>query len=422
MIPLLRRRVRPRQRPVLERLAGTLDPVAALLFEDPSAGRLVVNRHGQILRANDALRRLLGPAVELSVGTTLPTLFVPAEREAAWRELAPILRGQAVTVPARGLVARLIGPLAESLAVSINVEPVRETDGTASGAVLTVQDITQQTRLEAQLAHSQRLQAAGQLAGGIAHDFNNLLTAIIGAADAVVGRGGLDEETQDDLTQIRAGADRGAALVRKLLAFGRRQTLQPRMLAVNEVITDISGVLRRLLGDNIRLDLALEQPGNWVRADPTALDQVLVNLAVNARDAMPEGGMLTLRSGHVTLFRPLVRGPETVPPGRYVMIEVQDTGTGIPPETLSHIFEPFFTTKREHGGAGLGLAGSGRTGRSGRNGARRRRLRLHGAELGASIQRSHFSSDGGRPGGLDWERSASQAWAVMLPGCFFSRG
>ena len=232
----------------------------------------------------------------------------------------------------------------------------READGTASGALLALRDISQQTRLEAQLLHSQRLQAAGQLAGGVAHDFNNLLIAVLGAADAIAGRVGADAETRDDLAQIRASAERGAALVRQLLAFGRRQTLQPRVLAINEVLEDMRGLLRRLLGSNVRLELELEQPGQRVRADRTALDQVLLNLAVNARDAMPQGGVLTLRTGHMTLYRPLPRGPETIPPGRYVMVEVADTGVGIPPELQPRIFEPFFTTRREQGGSGLGLA------------------------------------------------------------------
>ncbi len=160
----------------------------------------------------------------------------------------------------------------------------------------------------------------------------------------------------DDAAQIRISALRGAALVRQLLAFGRQQTLQPHVLVINEVITDIARLLRRVLGENIRLALELEEPGRSVRADRTQLDQVLVNLAVNARDAMREGGTLTLRSGHLLLLEPMALGAETVAPGRYIVIEVSDTGTGIAPDVLPHIFEPFFTTKREQGGTGLGLA------------------------------------------------------------------
>jgi two-component system cell cycle sensor histidine kinase/response regulator CckA len=356
--PLRRRggRPPPAGARLLGRFGGRLDPAVALLFQEPSAGRLVVDRHGRILRSSDALRRMVGAALDLSPGTPLLLLFAEAERDAAWAELAPVLRDQARPLPVRAFSARLAGPGPEPLTVAVTAVPVREADGSASGALLSLRDVSAQARLEAQLAHSQRLQAAGQLAGGVAHDFNNLLTAILGAADAIAAQATLGAEAREDLAQIRASAERGSALTRQLLAFGRRQTLQPRVLAVNAVLTDIAALLRRLLGSRIRLELALEQPGLHVRADPMALDQVLLNLAVNARDAMPQGGVLTLHSGHMTLYRPLVRGPETIPPGRYVMIEVQDSGVGIPPEVLPHIFEPFFTTRREQGGTGLGLA------------------------------------------------------------------
>lgn len=190
-------------------------------------------------------------------------------------------------------------------------------------------------------ADSQRLQAFGHFVGGVAHDLNNLLTAVLGGVDAIAERGGLDGETLDDLATMRASAGRGAALVRHLLAFGREQASPPRALAMNGVIAELAGVLRHMLGGKVRLELALEQPGRMVLADPTALDRVLVNLAVNAGNAMPDGGTLTLRSGHM---------------GRYVMLEVQDTGGGIAPEVLPHIFDPHFTTRQDRGGSGLGLS------------------------------------------------------------------
>jgi two-component system cell cycle sensor histidine kinase/response regulator CckA len=194
------------------------------------------------------------------------------------------------------------------------------------------------------------------MAAGIAHDFNNLLTAIMGAADAIVTRPGIDPETLEEAGHIQNGAERGAALVRQLLAFSRPQALQPRGLAVNPVMTAMAGMLRRLLGETIKLELDLETPGRAIMIDPTQLDQVLLNLAVNARDAMPEGGVLTLRSGHLALYRARPNGGETIPPNRYVTIEVSDTGTGIPPELLPRIFDPFFTTKQDKNGTGLGLA------------------------------------------------------------------
>jgi two-component system cell cycle sensor histidine kinase/response regulator CckA len=203
-----------------------------------------------------------------------------------------------------------------------------------------------------------RLRVVGQLAGGIAHDFNNLLTAILGAADAILGRTETPAETVADAQQIRRGVERGAALVRQLLAFSR---LQPRIVAVNAAIEDAARLLHRLLGEKITLALELEQPGRRVMVDPGQLDQVLVNLAVNARDAMVDGGTLTLASGHATLYRPRIAGPETIPPGRYVTITVADSGVGIAEADMPHIFEPFFTTKRAPGTSGSGGAGQGAT-------------------------------------------------------------
>lgn len=207
---------------------------------------------------------------------------------------------------------------------------------------------------------ARRLHVVGQLAGGIAHDFNNLLTAILGAADAILARTDTTAETTDDAQQIRHGVERGAALVRQLLAFSRQQTLVPRVVAVNAAIEDAARLLRRLLGEKVTVVLALEQPGRRVLVDPGQLDQVLVNLAVNARDAMADGGTLTLSSGHATLYRPRVAGTEAIPPGRYVTITVTDTGGGIPDDVLPCIFEPFFTTKRAAGRRGP--AGGGRGG------------------------------------------------------------
>ena len=201
----------------------------------------------------------------------------------------------------------------------------------------------------------QKLRMVGQLAGGIAHDFNNVLTAILAAADAILQRGET-AETVADARQIRLDVQRGAALVHQLLAFSRQQTLQPRVVAVNAAVGAAAALLRRLLGERVSLTVSLEQPGRRVLIDPGQLDQVLVNLALNARDAMADGGSLTLSTGHATLYAPRRIGSETIPPGRYVTITVADTGSGIAPEVMPHIFEPFFTTRRASGGNGLGLS------------------------------------------------------------------
>ena len=331
----------------MDRLARTLDPLVQMLFQDPGAGVLVADAAGGLIRANETLRRMVALHVDLVPGTPVASLFREIDSEALQQALAG--------APGPGtLLARLETPEADpDHRVAIAVMVLRETDGSIGGTMLRLTDITAQKRLEAQLAHSQKLQAVGQLAGGIAHDFNNLLTAIAGAAEAILER---DGGTDPDARQILESAGRGAALVRQMLAFGRQQTLQPRALPVNEAIVALSSLLERLLGGRIRLVLDLEMPGRKVRVDPTQFDQMLVNLVVNARDAMPDGGMLTLRSGHINFYRKQNLGKEAIPPGRYVRIEVEDTGTGIPPDVLPRIFDPFFTTRRDQGGNGLGLS------------------------------------------------------------------
>jgi two-component system cell cycle sensor histidine kinase/response regulator CckA len=236
--------------------------------------------------------------------------------------------------------------------------PVRVSLAPLAGGLglLSVIDRSREQSLQDQLLQAQRMQAVGQLAGGIAHDFNNLLTAILGAVDDLAVQPGVAPVGTADLAQIRESATRGADLVRQLMAFGRQQTLQPRVIAINEAIRRATALLQRLLPDDIELVLALEEPGRNVRIDPTQFDQILINLAVNAGHAMPGGGVLTITSGHAILLRPTDVGAETIPPGRYVTIEVRDTGIGIDAASLPHIFEPFFTTRRAEGGTGLGLS------------------------------------------------------------------
>ena len=264
-----------------------------------------------------------------------------------------------VAAPARGqLLAALREGVACALDAEIGGQAVRLSLAVLGGGrfLLSVADRSREQALREHLLQAQRMQAVGQLAGGIAHDFNNLLTAILGAADDLAARPGLAAAEAADLAQIRESATRGADLVRQLMAFGRQQTLQPVVVAVNEAIRRATALLQRLLADDIELVLALEEPGRNVRIDPTQFDQVLVNLAVNAGHAMRAGGRLSITSGHAILVRPVAAGAETIPPGRYATIEVRDTGTGIDAASLPHIFEPFFTTRRDQGGTGLGLS------------------------------------------------------------------
>ena len=339
---------------LIDRLGGPLDDLGELMLEHNNAGVLIVDRRGCIVRASAAMRAMCGHAPRARAGEPATHVFVAEERDTLWARLQPALLGPTPDTTILATVER--DGMQAGLPVEIAVLALREADGAISGLILRVADITVQRGLESQLGQSQKLQAVGQLAAGIAHDFNNLLTAILGAADAIAARLAIDGDTREDADTIRASAERGGNLVQHLLAFGRQQSLQPRIICVDDAIRDLTGLLRRLLGSHIRLELCLESPDRFARVDPTQLDQVLINLAVNARDAMDGGGTLTLRSGHITLHRPLVRGPETIPPGNYVMIEVADTGVGIPRDVLPRIFDPFFSTKRERGGSGLGLS------------------------------------------------------------------
>ncbi len=225
------------------------------------------------------------------------------------------------------------------------------------GAVMAVmQDATAMKRLEVQFTQSQKMQAIGQLAGGVAHDFNNLLTAISGHCELLLLRHRPDDLDHPDLIQIQQNAYRAAALVRQLLAFSRKQTLVPERVDLADVLGELTHLLKRLLGGAVLLELRHAPEPVAIRADKRQFEQVIMNLAVNARDAMPSGGVLGITTDLVELGEPMLRDRVTVPAGRYAMIRISDTGTGMSPETIGKIFEPFFTTKRAGEGTGLGLS------------------------------------------------------------------
>ncbi|MDD3445388.1 MAG: ATP-binding protein, partial [Zavarzinia sp.] len=217
-------------------------------------------------------------------------------------------------------------------------------------------DVSAQKALEEQFVQSQKMQAVGQLAGGIAHDFNNLLTAIIGFCDLLLSRHGPEDDSFPDIMQIKQNANRAANLVRQLLAFSRRQTLRPKVIDIRDTLNDLSTLLRRLIGANIRLDLEHAQDLGLVRVDPSQFDQVIINLVVNARDAMTEGGRILIRTRNMPWSERRTIAAMQLPAADYVLIEVSDTGHGIPRDVLPKIFEPFFTTKEVGAGTGLGLS------------------------------------------------------------------
>jgi two-component system cell cycle sensor histidine kinase/response regulator CckA len=240
--------------------------------------------------------------------------------------------------------------------VSLNARLVLTGQGQRPYFEGTLQDITERRQLEAQLLRSQKMEAIGQLAGGIAHDFNNLLVVISGGVDFASSALAPEDPVQADLREVQSAAARAANLTRQLLTFARRQVSAPQILNVNDLILEIDTLLRRLIRENILLQTA-PAPDLWpVRADSGQIAQVIVNLAVNARDAMPEGGRLTIETANVMLDQEYAHTHLTIAPGSYVLLVVTDTGAGMSAEVLHHAFEPFFTTKEPGQGTGLGLA------------------------------------------------------------------
>ena len=234
--------------------------------------------------------------------------------------------------------------------------PVRSAAGRIERLVGIARDVTERRQLEQQLRQSQKMEAIGQLAGGVAHDFNNILASILMQVELTAEAKDLPEIVREDLQQIRAAAERAARLTRQLLLFGRRQVMQPRELDLNEIVTSLTKMLQRIIGEDVRMQLNLHPAPLMTRADAGMLDQMLLNLAVNARDAMPGGGRLVIETASKVAEEHLPEIYTEVVAGRYVWLSVSDTGCGIPSEALPHIFEPFFTTKEPGKGTGLGLA------------------------------------------------------------------
>jgi len=241
-------------------------------------------------------------------------------------------------------------------ALDVWFSPSRTSQGEITGVIGVAVDITEPTRLQEQLLHAEKMEAIGRLAGGIAHDFNNQLTAILGYAEMLADSLDEDDPRRLDVQEIARAGERAAAFTEQLLAFGRRQPRRVKVVDLNVVIRGLEPLLRSTVRENIDFELALEAGLDPVRADPTQLEQIVTNLVLNARDAMSSSGRLTIKTVNVTVAAHELRERTPMPPGRYVMLSVTDTGRGMDAETQSHLFEPFFTTKAEGKGTGLGLA------------------------------------------------------------------
>ncbi len=300
---------------------------------------------------NPAAERLFGWTQAEVLGRPLPYVG-PDEHDEVERNIAHVLaEGPLLSVPARRL--RKDGTHVD---LSLSVAPLHDASGNVTGMLGIAEDVTSVKALEQQLRQAQKMEAVGKLAGGIAHDFNNILTAITGFAELALSTLIPDHAARADVVQIHAAAKRAAALTRQLLAFSRQQVLAPAPLNLGELVDEMRVMLHRLLGEDITLTTRIAPDLGTVRADPGQLQQVVMNLAVNARDAMPQGGALRIEVANVELDEAYAKRHVPVTPGPYVLLSVSDTGVGMDAATQARIFEPFFTTKGAGRGTGLGLS------------------------------------------------------------------
>jgi PAS domain S-box-containing protein len=322
------------------------------LIENASDPIVVMDKAGTILYESPALEKVLGWRPEERVGHSVLELLPPEDRAAITQRLQPLMGepGRTDLVETRVLHRDGSWRDIEAVATSRTDEDGRIT------VILNVRDLTERKSLEAQLNQAQKMEAIGRLAGGVAHDFNNLTTAILGYSELMLRQLGAGDPLRRHVAEVTRAAERAASLTRQLLAFSRKQLLQPKVLEVAEVLEHSRGLLERLIGEDIELVTRTEPGVGRVRADPVQLEQVLLNLVVNARDAMPRGGRLVLEASNADLDDEYAHEHVTVRPGRYVMIAVSDTGVGMDKETQERIFEPFFTTKEKGKGTGLGLS------------------------------------------------------------------
>ncbi|NIQ39845.1 MAG: PAS domain S-box protein [Proteobacteria bacterium] len=319
---------------------------------EQSPNMIFINQKGRVVYANEKCEEMMGYRRDefCSPDFDFLSLIAPESIELIKSNLAKHQRGEEVEPYEYSLITKN----GNRIEVIINTKLIN-CEGELSILVI-VTDITENKRLEAQLLWSQKMETVGRLAGGVAHDFNNMLTTIRGCAE--IGMAKLDDThpLHNDLHEIIRAADRAASLTRRLLAFSRRQMTEPKVIDLNHVLLDMDPMLRRLIGEDIELVTLPGEDLGRTEIDPGQIQQVIVNLSVNARDAMPDGGKLTIETGNVTFDREYAKRHVGATPGDYVMLAVADTGIGMTEEVQAHLFEPFFTTKETGRGTGLGLA------------------------------------------------------------------
>jgi PAS domain S-box-containing protein len=322
----------------------------AAIVESSQDAILSEDLNGVILSWNLGAEKIFGYTAPEAIGQTARMLLMPDAADDVAANLSRVREGVSWTQETERRCKD-----GRRIEVALTVSPIRDQAGQVAGAAVIARDITERKRLEAQLLHSQKMEAVGRLAGGVAHDFNNLLSIIVGYAYLIRSSTPEDEPLRNAADEIMSASDKASALTRQLLAFSRKQVMRPEVLDLNEVMASIGKILPRLLGEDIDLRILPGADLNHVKADPGQIEQVIMNLVVNARDAMPGGGKLTLETNNVNFAGEEAR-QHGVPPGDYVMLAVSDSGHGMNAETRARIFEPFFTTKEAGKGTGLGLA------------------------------------------------------------------
>jgi len=329
------------------------------LFDYAPVGYHELDKEGRIINVNRRELEMLGYTYEEMMGQYAWKFVV--EEETSHQSVLGKLAG--VILPSKTLERIFRRKDGTTLPVLIEDQPIRDSEGKIIGMRSTQQDISERKKVEQevaslqeQLRQSQKMEAIGILSGGIAHDFNNILTVISGNVQLSMMDLQEGDPLKASLEEIKKASDRAADLTRQLLAFSRKQILEMKVLDLNLVLQRLDKMLRRIIGEDIELEVIGAEPLGMVRADPGQIEQVILNLSVNARDAMPEGGKLTIETANVELDEAYARKHIAVNPGPYVMLAISDTGTGIPPEIKERIFEPFFTTKEIGKGTGLGLS------------------------------------------------------------------
>jgi two-component system, cell cycle sensor histidine kinase and response regulator CckA len=332
--------------------------ILSSILDSMGEGLIVADRSGTFLLFNRQAEKILGlgpRAVSPSAWAEIYGLFLPDQKTPLPSANNPLMRAMAGEKTAETEVF-IKNEFVAGATVAVTAAPLRDEHGSLTGGVAVLRDVTQQRQLEQQLTQAQKMEAIGRLAGGVAHDFNNLLAVIQSYGDLIFHELPEDDPKREDLGQMLAASERAASLTRQLLAFSRMQIAQLRTLHLNEVVSNVEKMLRRIIGEDIELTTNLSPSLGRLKADPGQIEQIILNLTVNARDAMPDGGCLTIETANIELDASYAAAHTGITPGEFVMLAVTDTGTGMDAATQKRIFEPFFTTKELGKGTGLGLS------------------------------------------------------------------